>query len=371
MKLWILLLLAGLLSFSVLAQDPTPSATNLWKFRLPDVGGVSSPALAPDGTIYQGTFNGWMLAVTPEGRLKWRFKTGREIKSSPAVAADGTIYFGSRDWKFYALTPDGKFKWSFATGAWVDASPAIAADGAIYFGSWDKFFYALNPDGSLKWKFATSNIVSASPAIGADGTIYFGSHDKTFYALAPDGKVKWTFTTGAEITASPAIGADGTIYFTSTDGNCYALKPDGTKLWQLHTGGYTSSSPVLDAGENLCLMVNRFHTAITHEGKILWQHGTEFNLDTTPAVTMAGAVYFSNPWRRLSAFDCLNGSLLWSTPTWSSPYSSPTVDGRGIVYLCDGFFLFAISPPTNAAPPAKSSWPMWRANPQHTGRVQH
>jgi outer membrane protein assembly factor BamB len=84
------------------------------------------------------------------------FQGGRvEIKSSPAVADDGTIYFGSRDRKLYAVTPQGKQKWTFATGAWIDSSPAIGADGTVYFGSWDANFYALNPDGSEKWKFPT------------------------------------------------------------------------------------------------------------------------------------------------------------------------------------------------------------------------
>ena len=182
--------LCGLIASGTMAQTAAPAVTNLWKVRLPDSGNESSPALAPDGTIYQGTFGGWLMAVAPDGKVKWKFKTGREIRSSPAVADDGTIYFGSRDWKFYALTPAGKLKWTFPTGAWVDSSPALAPDGTVYFGSWDKKFYALAPDGKLKWKFAT----------------------------------------GAELESSPAIGADGTVYFSSTDGNVYALRPDGTEL---------------------------------------------------------------------------------------------------------------------------------------------
>src|SRR5476649_2859644 len=113
-----------------------PAATNLWKLFLENAASGSSPALAPDGTIYQATFVGRLFAVTLQGEIKWTFKAGREIESSPAVANDGTIYFGSRDRKFYAVTPEGKLKWTFATGAWVDSSPAIAADGTVYFGSW-------------------------------------------------------------------------------------------------------------------------------------------------------------------------------------------------------------------------------------------
>jgi len=353
-----------------LQAEGTNAVTNLWKLTLPDGGSESSPALAPDGTIYQGTFHGWLVAVTPEGKMKWKFKAGREIKSSPAVADDGTIYFGSRDRKFYALTPQGKLRWTFDTGAWVDSSPAIAVDGTIYFGSWDKNFYALNPDGSLKWKLATSNVITTSAALAPDGTIYFGAHDKNFYALAPDGKLKWKFLTGAEIDISPAIGADGTVYFGSTDGNLYALRPDGSELWRLHAGSYTASSPVLDEMENLYLAASKDHIAVSHEGKLIWHHPTDVPMDMSPAAAANGQVYFSLPWLAICGFDRKN---MWP-PAWYFQMSynlgsAPNVDAQGIIYASDGFSLFALKL-TNAAPPAKSPWPMWRANPQHNGRVQ-
>ncbi len=357
------------LSFPAAAQT-TNAVTTLWQLRLPDSGGESSPTLAPDGTVYQGTFRGCLMAVTPAGQVKWKFKAGREIKSSPAVADDGTVYFGARDWNFYALTPAGKLKWKFATGAWVDSSPALAADGTVYFGSWDKKFYALAPDGNLKWKFATGGLVVSSPAVAADGTIYFGSHDKNFYALAPDGNLKWKFATGAEIESSPAIGADGTVYFASTDGNCYALRPDGTEQWRLHTGGYTQSSPVLDAEENLYLSVNNIHTSVSRDGKIRWQHHGEFRMDTSAAVAANGQVYFSVPWLKIGSFDCRGQwPPLWLFQMNENLASSPNLDAQGIIHACDGDYLWALQPRTNAAPLVKSSWPMWRANPQHTGRV--
>ena len=103
----------------------TPDPTNEWTLAYNSLSD-SSPAIAPDGTIYFGTFDGKLWAVNPDGSRKWVFKAGREIKSSPAVGADGTIYFGCRDRRFYAVRPDGKKKWEFKTGAWVDSSPAIA-----------------------------------------------------------------------------------------------------------------------------------------------------------------------------------------------------------------------------------------------------
>jgi outer membrane protein assembly factor BamB len=260
-------------------------------------------------------------------------------------------------------------KWTFQTGAWVDSSPAIGADGTIYFGSWDTNFYALNPDGTKKWSFPSGGIIDSSPAIGADGTIYFGSHDKFFYALNPAGAKKWAFATGGQIGTSPAIGADGTIYFSSSDGNFYALRPDGTERWRLHTGGATRSSPVLDENGNIYVAVNKIGISISSEGK----ERLEFDfsplwVDATPAIAANGDIYFSAPWRRLSACQS-DGLEIWHVDTAGNLTASPTIGNDGTVYVADGQFLRAINSPAGLPLAAKSSWPMFRANPRHTGRV--
>ncbi|MEI7533157.1 MAG: PQQ-binding-like beta-propeller repeat protein [Verrucomicrobiae bacterium] len=367
MKLWIFSLLAGLLTFSSVAQDT--NVTCLWQFQLPGGDSESSPALAPDGTIYQGTFHGVLQALTPEGKLKWQFKAGLEIKSSPAVASDGTIYFGSRDRKFYALTPAGKLKWFFPTGAWVDSSPAIAADGTVYFGSWDTNFYALNPDGQLKWQFASRGIVDSSPAIAADGTIYFGSHDKNFYALSPAGKLKWKFATGAAITASPAIGADGSIFISSTDGNFYALNPDGSERWRQHTGGYASSSPVLDETGNLYFAAAMQQWSLSPDGKVRGRFNTPYSSITVSGAALARGNVFLYTSAARGGLLTVDMKLLWEFPVSFILRNSPNVSPLGTIYFSAGNYFYAIQPVKEVAAAAKSSWPLWRANPQHTGRV--
>ncbi len=363
-----LAILLGWLALSSRAQE-TPAVTNLWQVKLPSGSTGSSPACAPDGTIYIGTFRGGLFAFTPEGEMKWKFPAGLQINSSPAVAEDGTIYFGSRDRKFYALAPDGKPKWSFATQGWVDASPALAADGTIHFGSWDKNFYALNPDGSLKWKFATSNLIDASAAIGTDGTIYFGSHDKNFYALAPDGKLKWKFATGAEISASPAIAADGTIYISSADGNFYAIRPDGTESWRLRTKGWTSSSPVLDEGGNIYLAVDREEFSLSPDGKVRWHFYINQPVATSAAALTGNQNFIAGPWSA-SGLITSDGKYLWNFPAALGFYSSANVSPLGVIYLADDHMFSALRLTVGPTSAAKSSWPQWRADSQHTGRVQ-
>ena len=371
LRAWLILWLWLGAQFPGAAQ---PAPTNTWTLRLMlNAMVTSSPAIAPDGTIYQATFSGKLLAVTPQGNVKWTFKAGRQVKSSPAIGDDGTIYFGSRDWNCYAVTPQGRLKWTFPTGAWVDSSPAIGTDGTIYFGSWNTNFYALRPDGSLKWVFPTGGIIDSSPAIAADGTIYFGSHDKKFYALKPDGTLRWSFATGGQIISSPAIAGDGTIYFTSTDGNFYALRPDGTERWRLHTGGVTESSPVLDEQGNIYLSVNQDNVSISQAGKMRWDLTFPVFIYASPAAAAKGQIYFSAPWRCLQAVT-QNGREVWRLMTdpniqHDNIIASPVITADGTIYIAHEDWLEAINSTNRLAPPAKSSWPMFRANPRRTGRV--
>jgi outer membrane protein assembly factor BamB len=355
------------------AQGVYYAATNLWKAHI-GWGSQSSPALGSNGDIYVGTWNGDLIAFKPDGAECWRFKTGFEIASSPAVGTDGTVYVGCRDRRLYAVDQHGRKRWTFKTGGWVDASAAIGADGTIYFGSWDKQFYALNPDGSKKWKFATGGPIVSSAAIDASGVVYFGSHDRKFYALNPDGTKRWEFATRGAITSSPAVGRDGEIYFTSVDGKFHALHPNGTPRWNLQTGGITRSSPVLAADGTIYVSVNQTHCAISPEGKLKWQRGFwhpqpgSFG-ESAAAVLGNGSVVFTGGDGYVMTVPSDDGAREWIWNFWLfSTYSSVVVGRAGDIYAMGlGRELYALR---NSVPLAESPWPMFRADPQHTGRVR-
>ena len=167
------------------------------------------PAIGPDGTIYIGTSEAGvsdtltthgLYAVDRNGRTKWKYTTGKSIKSSPVIGPDGTIYImvgigtdtdaNGLDSSLHAIDPQGQKKWecpnlgSFGVGP-VPDSPAIAKDGTIYVsGAHDLF--ALQNGCKIKWSYHfpdLDNVLSdgtryhlsslrSSPSVGDDGTVY-------------------------------------------------------------------------------------------------------------------------------------------------------------------------------------------------------
>lgn len=222
---------------------PPPQGNQLWSYTTGN-GVYSSPAIAPDGTIYIGSTDGYLYAINPDGSLKWRFTEPApyiSFNAAPMVDGDGTIYARRNNGYLYALNPNGTLKWK--TQVYYDtwAAPALGSDGTIYVvgedpaHSYAECVHAIRPsDGVILWSFDAGNTIYSGPVVAPDGTIYFGSTDTKVYAVDPTThqlKSGWPVVTGGWVISSPAIARDGTIYVGSYDGKLYALNPNGTYKW--------------------------------------------------------------------------------------------------------------------------------------------
>ena len=70
-----------------------------------------------------------------------------------------------------------------------------------------------------------------------------------------------------------------------------------------------------------------------------------------------------------------DGRQLWLLTTDTNSdhgdiIASPAIGKDGTIYIAEEDWLYAINSTNRLAPLAKSSWPMFRANPRHTGRVE-
>jgi outer membrane protein assembly factor BamB len=362
---------------SIFRMSGTMITDGTLKWAFPTNGEVStSPAIAPDGTIYFGSHDNKLYAVNPDGTKKWEFLTNGRARSSPAIGSDGTIYFGSEDNHLYAVNPNGTQKWAFLTGNWAVSSPAIASDGTVYVGSHDGKLYSISPSGTKNWEFksiggAQRDWVVSSPAIGPDGTIFVGSEDHRLYAIEPDGTLKWTFITGEAVSSSPAIDLDGTIYVESFDGYLYAINPDGTQNWKSPVGDGGMSSPTLSCDGTVYVgsyYDAKIYTVDREDGSILWAFQTGGQVTGSPTVGSDGSIYVPSKDGKIYALNP-DGSQRWAFTTGGAiEWSSPAIGLNGVVYFgSDDGKLYAINTISDSL--AASPWPIFHHDIAHTGRL--
>ncbi|WP_139491826.1 carboxypeptidase regulatory-like domain-containing protein [Brevibacillus dissolubilis] len=272
----------------------TPEGKLKWRYQTDYV--IGDVTLGQDGTIYAVTGDSYLLALK-DGKLKWSLKLQGSFSPAPIIGADGTIYVGSATGYLYAVNPDGTIKWKTLlvdsltswTANYVDL--AMGSDGVIYAAIQNKV-YAISYTGQVMWSYATGALISGI-TLRADGTIFVGSNDKKLYAIDIDGTLQWTYTLTSHIDSLVAIAADGTLYFGAGDANLYALTPSGAKKWTFQAGGNVYSTPVIDASG------------------VVWFGSTD------------GSVYGVNP----------NGTLKWSYALGDRTLSSPSIDKDGSLII--------------------------------------
>ncbi len=181
--------------------------------------------------------------------------------------------------------------------------------------------------GTLKWKYGVAASVLSSPALGKDGTIYAGA-ERYLYAISCDGTLKWKyeFEEGDVYRSSPAIGEDGTIYIGCSDHYIYAINPDGTLKWKYETG---------------------------------------YDVRSTPLIGKSGTIYIGSMDGYLYALDT-SGVLKWKCKIGEVHFSSPVISEDGTIYIgnwnCNICAIYADDDL------AAGQWPMYKHDPQHTGR---
>ncbi len=149
-------------------RDTGEGYKDLWAVRIdPPKSGwsdvyYSSPAVGFDHTIYVGTPFNHLVAVYPDGEIKWKFKVHGKVWSSPVVDSNGIIYFGSHDDTLYALEDLGscaQVVWKFGTGGSIRSAAAIR--NPLYFTSLDGKIYCINPPSAVKLKEKTTQKLNA------------------------------------------------------------------------------------------------------------------------------------------------------------------------------------------------------------------
>jgi outer membrane protein assembly factor BamB len=317
----------------------------LWSYEAGD-SLISSPAIDAVGTLYQGSIDNTLYALTSAGTFQWSYVTADAVKSSPAVDVFGYTYVGSDDNAIYSFTSSGALAWSYDLAGEVFSSPAPASSGSIAIGSLADMLYRFDSSGALQWSYGTGEGIQSSPAINADGTVYVGADDNNLYSFLSDGSFLWSYTAAGVFYASPALDYNETVYAGSADSLYYAFFSTGVLRWSYATGDALYASGATDGygeGSYAGSYDNNLY-AFSSDGVLQWSYDCADDIFSSPAVDSYKTVYVGSAANRCYAFKS-DGSLRWSYEVGGSVSSSPVIDSESRVYFgADDNRLYAISP---------------------------
>jgi len=282
-------------------------AANEWKAPRPKVtwsletdgspvwAGIERDAKA--GTLFVGNENGVVHAVSKDGKLLWKFETGKPIRAQPTLI--GThLYVHSDSGFLYKLdAKSGKQVWRARVDngsepriptneektRWDRYGSSVVTDGRkLFIASRDKNVYALDiGSGREIWRVKAADIMTATPALYKDALIFAAFDGKVQAVSAKDGSPRWAYDAKLGIAGDVVVANDRVL-----------------------VGSRTYDLIALDAAT----------------GKEIWKTYYWFSWIESPPVVRDGVIYTgSSDATKVYAVNLSDGSFRWKTdvPGWA------------------------------------------------------
>ncbi|MBL7994341.1 PQQ-like beta-propeller repeat protein [bacterium] len=301
---------------------PTTTPTIQWSSDLGGPGTAAAPVIGDDGTIYivgeypgepkgGGIRNAGLMAISPQGTLKWFFSKSLDIGNSE--------------------------------GAYYTNSVAIGRNGTIYIGLWDSTFYALNLDGTIKWKYRTTRFFSGNPVIDEHDNVYVGMD--TIFCFTPDGHIRWKFADTAVTQWCVKITLDqDAIYCGYLGSGIVALTYNGQKKgFYSNDFGYSAHAGILvDQSHNLYFKTNgNILNSIDRNGNFRWAGSVDVIGGMSEPALRGDYLYFGS-FLGVYELDKKTGTeitTLTGLPQGRYVNSdvSPLIDDNGVIYIGAGY----------------------------------
>jgi outer membrane protein assembly factor BamB len=320
-----------------------------WSLQVGPVG-YGSPVVGPDNTIYIGTLKGELVAVDPNGTLKWRLSLSGNhhemITASPAVGRDGNVYVVStinaivrdhrsgksierrlRKSKLHCVGPSGNLLWSFSfpenpspsgIGGYTLSSPKVT-------GEQNPFVFI--PSLTESAQFGRELLVIQS------GNLVFRT-DVSSYPPPP--------IVGEGPGLGDILNAIWDFISSPVDFDNSGV---GQTLEQIF--GYPEPTvAVIDEGSfasgPLVIVVDNYKTLKAFRWQFpilvpLWTKVSEANLRSTPAVFVNGLVAIGQYNGTVSFYDLESGEQMWK-PWYKANHpvlSPPASFGRQVYFTAD------------------------------------
>lgn len=269
------------------ARSPHWSEREGWRFV---TGGTLTglPVVGPDGTLYAASADRYLYALSPEGRMRWRYDLVTRPVGWQVVSSTGSIHVGRRWGRILTLSSDGRRQWEFQADTDELMAPVSLPHGQLVVAEQMGRLTLLSPRGVVLWKLSFGTIFSADPVLDANGLLWVAMVDGTLAVIDSGGRVRSRLRVNEEVVAlCPA--ADGMIIGTSR-GVIAHVRPDGSGVWRTNVGSAVRTIvsgvdgmlyALLDIGSAVC---------VGADGLQRWRAGSEA-LRVTNAVAGDGVVF--------------------------------------------------------------------------------
>jgi len=178
-------------------------ADNQFGSGLLNSNSTASPVIAPDGTIYLGTYSRYNHS---RGHTV-RFDAAGQFLSAYPFGWDVTPAIWEHDGTFSVLTKENRY---FGVGSYC-SQPSWCPDVHVPGDEAGYFISQLSPELTANWRFKSTNTQSCTRQ--PNGSV-------TCVSDRPEG-FEWCVN-------ALAVDTRGVVYVNSEDGNLYAINPDGT-----------------------------------------------------------------------------------------------------------------------------------------------
>lgn len=189
---------------------------------------VSRPAVAADGTAYVGTQDERLLAVAPDGRLRWSYRARADLDAAPVITSDGAIFAAGDDGRLLAFEPDGKLRFVLAIGAPIHGGLVSTSDGSVVAATMGPRPRVVAIDartGRMRWRHraaftdAADEGLSAGVTLDGAGRIYVAGDAESILVLSAQGRELGSLYAHCPVAFPPILGADGSLlYACGADG---------------------------------------------------------------------------------------------------------------------------------------------------------
>lgn len=135
-----------------------------------------APAVPAGDRVYTVEEDGTLRARdAASGATVWTFATDRALASAPVVDARGRVLVGTTDRRFLALDGEGRVRWTWRVGADI-RTPPVLVDDLVVFAAYDDVLYGLVAgNGHLRWRAALPSRPQSGPVL-VSGAVLVACH---------------------------------------------------------------------------------------------------------------------------------------------------------------------------------------------------